>query len=144
VTPDLIQWLLESDELCTRYRALVDLLGRPEDDAEVRAARAEMVAHGWVQALVEQAATWPDYALKRHNDAKHPIYAFSTLAGFGVRADDPGMDAAIEAAMAHQSDEGAFQTPINVPKAFGGTGEDMWTWVVCDAPTLLLRCWLWA
>jgi hypothetical protein len=134
---DLIQWLLESNEPWTRYRTLIDLLDRPEDDAEVQAARAEMVAHPQVQALIEAAAAWPSYALKRHNDAKHPIYKFSTLADFGVRADDPGMEAAIEAVLAHQSDEGPFQTPINVPKVFGGTGEDMWTWVVCDAPTLL-------
>jgi hypothetical protein len=43
----------------------------------------------------------------------------------------------VEAVLAHQAPEGAFQTLINVPKAFGGTGEDMWTWIVCDAPTLL-------
>jgi len=47
------------------------------------------------------------------------------------------MAAGIEAVMAHQSPEGAFQTPVNIPKAFGGTGEDMWTWMLCDAPTLL-------
>jgi len=39
--------------------------------------------------------------------------------------------------MAHQSPEGAFQSLVNIPKAFGGTGEDMWTWMLCDAPTLL-------
>lgn len=59
------------------------------------------------------------------------------LAEFGVRADDPGVDRAIEAVLAHQSPEGAFQIVANVPKAFGGTGEDMWTWMLCDAPVLL-------
>jgi hypothetical protein len=136
VTNELIQWLLESEEPWTRYRTLVDLLDRPEDDAEVQAARAEMVTHPQVLALIGQAASWPGYALKRHNDAAHSLYKFSTLADFGVRAGDPGVEAAIEAVLAHQSEEGPFQTPINVPKAFGGTGEDMWTWVACDAPTL--------
>ena len=136
MTDELIQWLLESDEPWTRYRTLVDLLDRPEDYAEVQSARAEMVGHPQVLALIEQAASWPGYALKRHNDAGHPLYKLSTLADFGVRAGDPGMETAIEAVLAHQSQEGPFQTPINVPKAFGGTGEDMWTWVACDAPTL--------
>jgi hypothetical protein len=40
---ELIRWLLESGEPWTRYRTLVDPLDRPEDDAEVQAARAEMV-----------------------------------------------------------------------------------------------------
>ncbi|TEU19516.1 MAG: hypothetical protein E3J21_03500 [Anaerolineales bacterium] len=134
---DPIQWLLESDEPWTRYRTLVDLLDRPEDDPEVQAARAEMLAHPQVQALVAEAATWPGYALKRHNDAGHPIYKFSTLSDFGVRANDPGMAAGIEAVLAHQSPEGAFQSLMNIPKRFGGTGEDKWSWMLCDAPTLL-------
>ena len=134
---DVIQWLLESDEPWTRYHTLVNLLDRPEDDVEVLSARAEMLAHPQVQALIAEAAAWPGYALKRHNDAKHPIYKFSTLADFGVRASDPGMSAGTEAVMAHQSDEGAFQSLTNIPTSFGGTGEDTWTWVVCDGPTLL-------
>ena len=134
---DTVQWLLESDEPWTRYRALVDLLDRPEDDPEVQTTRAEMLAHAQVQEMIAEAATWPGYPLKRHNDASHPICKFSTLADFGVRADDPGMAAGIEAVMAHQSAEGAFQTVTLVPKAFGGTGEDTWTWMLCDTPTLL-------
>ena len=137
MTDDLIQWLLQSDEPWTRYRALADLLDRPEDDPEVQAARAEMLAHPQVQELVAEAAAWPGYPIKRHNDARHPIYKWSTLADFGVRAGDPGMGEGVEAVMAHQSPEGAFQSTVNISRAFGGTGEDTWTWVLCDAPTLL-------
>ena len=134
---DLIQWLLEAGEPWTRYRTLVDLLGWPEDDPDVRAARAAMLAHPQVQSLVAEAAAWPGRPLKRHNDAGHPLYRFSTLADFGVRADDPGMETAIEAVLAHQSAEGAFQSLLNIPQAFGGSGEEQWTWILCDAPTLL-------
>lgn len=137
MTTDPIQWLLESDEPWTRYRTLVDLLDRPQGALEVEAARAEMLAHPQVQELIAEAAAWPGYALKRHNDAKHSLYKWSTLADFGVQASDPGMHAAIQTVMAHQSPEGAFQSLVNIPKAFGGTGEDAWTWVLCDAPTLL-------
>jgi hypothetical protein len=131
------QWLLASNEPWTRYRALLDLLDQPEDDPEVQAARADMLAHPQVQSLIAEVAAWPGYALKRHNDAKHPIYTFSTLADFGVKANDPGIQSGIEAVMAHQSPEGAFQTPMNIPETRGGTGEDMWSWMLCDAPTLL-------
>ena len=137
MTTDVIQWLLESDEPWTRYRTLVDLLDRPEDAPEVQAAHAKMLAHPQVQALISETANWGDRPLKRHNDASHSIYKFNTLADFGVRADDEGIAAAIEAVLAHRSPEGAFQTVTLVPKAFGGTGEEMWTWMLCDAPTLL-------
>jgi len=80
MTVDQTQWLLESDEPWTRYRTLLDLLERPEDDPEARAARTEMLAHPQVHKLITEAATWPGRPLKRHNDASHPLYAFSTLA----------------------------------------------------------------
>jgi hypothetical protein len=132
-----IQWLLNSNEPWTRYRTLVDLLDRAGDDPEVQAARTAMLDHPQVQALVTEAAAWPGYALKRHNDAKHPLYKFSTLADFGLRASDPGMAAGIEAVLAHQSPDGAFQVVVNIPTRFGGSGEDEWSWMACDAPTLL-------
>lgn len=143
MNPELLAWLLDSDEPWTRYRTLVDLLDRSEDDLDVQAARTEMLDHHLVQGLIAETATWGDRALMRHSDASHPIYKFSTLADFGLRAGDAlpasggGMDAGIEAVLAHQSPEGAFQTVVNIPKRFGGTGEDAWSWIVCDAPTLL-------
>jgi len=130
-------WLLQSNEPWTCYRTLVDLLGRPQDDAEVQVARAAMVAHPQVQALVAEAAAWPGYAIRRHNDAGHPLHKLSMLADFGLQAGDPGMTAAIDAVLAHQSAEGAFQSLISIPKAFGGDDQDHWAWVLCDAPTLV-------
>jgi hypothetical protein len=137
MTTGQIEWLLQSNEPWTRYHTLVDLLDQPDDDSEVQAARQEMLSHPQVQELIATAATWPARVLKRHNDASHPIYALSTLADFGIRADDPGMTEAVEMVLTHQSQEGAFQTLLNVPKHFGGTGEDAWGWMACDAPTLL-------
>jgi hypothetical protein len=137
MTDELTQWLLNSGEPWTLYRTLVDLLDQPAEDPRVQAARTEMLAHPHLQAMMAEAATWPGYALKRHNDARHPIYKFSTLADFGVQADDPGMAPGLDAVLAHQSPEGPFQSVIHIPQAFGGTGEDMWSWVLCDAPTLL-------
>ncbi|MBN1219918.1 MAG: hypothetical protein JXM69_13395 [Anaerolineae bacterium] len=137
MTDTLTQWLLESNEPWTRYRTLVDLLGRPETDPEVQVARAEMLVHPQVRAMIAATATWGRSAFKRHNDAGYVIYKFSVLADFGLRASDPDLAVGLEAVLAHQAPEGAFQTVVNIPRAFGGTGEDKWTWLLCDSPTLL-------
>ena len=135
---DVNDWLLGSDEPWTRYKTLVDLLGQPADSAEVKAARLDMLAHPQVKTLVAQAATWAEQKpLKRHNDASHPIYALSTLADFGLKHDDPGLGRIVEAVLAHQAPGGALQTILNIPTRFGGTGQDTWSWLMCDAPTLL-------
>lgn len=134
---DVIQWLLESDEPWTRYRTLADLLDQRANAPRLRAARAEMLAHPQVKALIAETAAWGKRPITRHNDASHPLYKLSTLADFGVQAQDPGMAARIKAVMAHQSREGAFQSLVNIPRAFGGTGQDMQAWILCDTPTLL-------
>lgn len=134
---EVMDYLLASGEPWTRYRTFVDLLGRDEADRQVQEARTEMVAHPQVRELVATAAGWPGYALKRHNDARHPLYAFSTLADFGLRYDDPGLDEAVEAVLERQSPEGAFQTQVRLYRQFGGLDGEYWTWMACDAPTLL-------
>jgi hypothetical protein len=39
--------------------------------------------------------------------------------------------------MEHQSLSGPFQVLMNISKSYGGTGEDQWAWVLCDAPLLV-------
>lgn len=43
----VIRWLLEGDQPAARYYTLVDLLGRREDDPEVRSARSKIARVGW-------------------------------------------------------------------------------------------------
>ncbi len=138
-----IPWLLEAGEPWVRYRTLRDLLDRPEDDPEVVAARAALVSHPKVKQVIQEALSWPGYPVSRHNDAKHPLHKLALLADWGLRAGDPGMDQIIAAVMAHQAPEGAFESMTSVPKAFGGTGEAAWTWMMCDAPTLLVALLKW-
>lgn len=134
---EILQWLLNCDEPWTRYRTRLDLLGCSEDEPLAAEDRRHMLAHPQVQALIAGAASWPGYTLLRHNDARHPLYQLSTLADFGLHAADVAIQPALEAVLAHISPEGAFQTLLNISKSFGGSGEDQWTWMACDAPTLL-------
>ena len=133
----VLDWLLASPEPWTRYRTLLDLLDVSPSDPQVVAAREALVSHPKVVELMDDARAWGDQPFKRHNDAAYPIYKLSTLADFGLHAADPGMDEILEKVLARQSAEGAFQTVVNIPKAFGGDGADRWTWIVCDSPTLL-------
>ena len=132
-----IEWLLTCDEPWTRYRTMVTLLHKEEEEVEVQRARAEMLRHPKVVGLVQAASQWPGEALRRHNDASHPLYALSTLADFGVSARDRGMAGTVKRILTRQSPEGAIQSLLNISKAFGGTGADQRAWVACDAPTLL-------
>lgn len=132
-----IDWLLESGEPWTAYRTRLDLLGQSEEDPAVLADRSALLSHPQVMDLIASANRWPGYALRRHNDAAHPLYALSTLADFGLRANDACIKQGIDSITTHQSAEGAYLSQVNISKAFGGRDEDQWAWILCDSPTLL-------
>jgi hypothetical protein len=135
---NLINWLLDSDEPWTIFRTLKDLLNAPETDSRLISAREAILKHPQVQALIDGANSWGESPIKRHNDAAHPIYKFSTLADFGLKiGEDVQLDTAIDKVRENQSSDGAFQSVVNIPKAFGGNNQDQWTWIMCDTPILL-------
>ncbi len=133
----VIDWLLESEEPWTRYRTLIDIADRPDDDPEVIDARHEMLEHPAVLGLIRQSASWPAYPLKRHNDAAHPLYAISTLADFGLQREDLEIAEIAGLVMAHFDGDG-FETLLWLPR-FLTKQEDVeaWSWMLCDSPTLL-------
>lgn len=133
---DVTNWL-ESAEPWTCYRTLIDLLGRPEDDSQVQAARTAMLTNPAILTLAAGAATWGGRPIQRHNDADYPIYQLAALLDFGLRPGDAGLDPVFQRLLARQSAEGAFQSLVNIPRAFGGSGEDTWSWILCDAPVVL-------
>ena len=47
-----IDWLLEDDQPSIRYLTLTQLLHRPENDADVRAARARIPTAGWASEIL--------------------------------------------------------------------------------------------
>lgn len=50
----VIRWLLEKEQPAVRYRALVDLLDRKEDDPDVREARSKIGRVGWAADQLQQ------------------------------------------------------------------------------------------
>lgn len=132
----VIPWLLESDPW-VRYHTLLDLLGRGEGDPETIAARGDMLAHPGIRGILGELAAWPSRVLNSHKSADHPIHMLTLLADLGLRQGDPGLDPVIERIEAHQSPQGPLEVLMNIPVHFGGTGEDQWSWALCDAPLLV-------
>lgn len=132
-----IMWLLQSDEPWTRLRTRIDLLGQDEDGPAVSAEREAMLADARIEELIATAVSWPGYALKRHNDARHPLYAISTLADFGLNRAHPAIQQLAENIMGRQDEGGAFLTRLRLYRQFGGLDGEYDAWMLCDWPTLL-------
>jgi hypothetical protein len=131
-----IDWLLEG-EPWIEYRTRLDLMGQTEQDPQVKFVRKTMVANPQVQNLVTQLSEWPGKVIASHKSANQPFHKLTFIADLGLKAADPGMDKVISRILEHQSGEGPFQLPMNIPTHFGGTGQDQWAWALCDAPLIV-------
>lgn len=130
------EWLLQG-EPWVEYRTRVDLLEQPEDDPQVRAARRKMMADPKIKALLAELTGWPGTVLNSHRSASQPFHKLSFLADLGLNVSDPPVKKIVDKVMKHQSKQGPFQLPTNVPVHFGGSGRDEWAWALCDAPVIV-------
>lgn len=133
---ELINWLLEGPSWI-QYRTRLDLMDQSEKDTEVIAVRKELLIDSKIKELIDELNHWPGPALKSHKSPSHPIHKLVFLSDIGLRKSDPQINPVINKIISNKSEEGIFQIYINIPKHFGGTGEGMWTWMLCDAPLIL-------
>jgi hypothetical protein len=131
-----IEWLL-AGEPWIEYRTRRDLLGQCEDDPEVASSRQRMLATAQVRGLIEGLTGWPGVVISSHKSAGQPFHKLTFVANLGLKATDSGVDAIVSRILEHQSAEGPFQLPMNVPVHYGGTGDDRWAWALCDAPLVV-------
>lgn len=97
----VLRWLLEEDQPSVRYHALVDLLGRPEDDPEVEAARSRIPRAGWAHELLKSQKPkgyWEAHEPRTFREwvqfLRFPVYQSSiwkgiVLSDLGLTAADP-------------------------------------------------------
>jgi len=131
-----IEWLLEGEPWVV-YRTRIDLLGQPEDDPQVRSSRQATLASPRIQNLLTGLAGWPGTVISSHKSAGQPFHKLTFIADVGLKADNPGMEPVITRILGHQSPEGPFQLPMNIPTQYGGSGQDQWAWALCDAPLIV-------
>lgn len=130
---ELVKWLLSGDPYI-EYRTRIDLLGQAEGESEVEAAKKLMNADPKIQQILKDLQNWPGQVLNSHKSASQPYHKLSFLADLGFTKENPTIAEIAAKVFEHKSSEGPFQLPTNIPKHFGGSGEDTWAWSLCDAP----------
>jgi hypothetical protein len=131
-----IEWLLQG-EPWVEYRTRVDLLEQPESDPQVIAARKAMLADSKIKSLLTELTDWPGIVLNSHRSASQSFHKLSFIADLGLNIQDTPVKKIAHKVMEHQSKQGPFQLPTNVPVHLGGTGKDTWAWALCDAPVIV-------
>jgi hypothetical protein len=71
-----------------------------------------------------------------HKNVELPLHMLSFIADIGLSSKDPEISRIIDLIMEHKDDNNIFQVLMNIPRHFGGTGENTWGWMICDAPII--------
>ncbi|HBB90193.1 MAG TPA: hypothetical protein DC042_00290 [Bacteroidales bacterium] len=131
----ILAWLLEG-EPWVRYLTRTTLLDLPENDAQISQDWVDMLDHPKIRNILAESLNWPGQVVNGHKNAALIYHKLAFLSELGLDRRIPEIAQISEKIMSHDSDAGPFQVVMNIPKHFGGTGEDSWSWALCDAPVL--------
>jgi len=133
---EVIKWLLEGDPWVV-YHTRIDLLHEDRESLQVQKAHNEIMVHENILRLIAELTSWPGEALRNHKSSGSLLHKLTFLADLGFRSDDPQIAPILQKIKSNAAEEGPFQIMVNIPKAFGGTGEDGLSWMLCDASSTL-------
>jgi hypothetical protein len=134
-TEDPRAWVLESSDPAARWRLLTGVLDRTDDDPEVAAAHAEVVADRLTHGLIERVADWESgQPMSGHDSPKFQPNLLNLLADMGIRAGDSRrVDAALEQMLERQDAGGRFLSYMP-PR---GAKEPVWGSLLCDSHAIV-------
>jgi len=113
IPESVLDWLLEEDDPCARYRTLTELLGKDRRSSAVRDAQARIPESSHVQRVF--SAMTPDGIWLYHKGAPDGIRqcagigcALSELAELGISVADARVASAVERFLGYQAEDGDF------------------------------------
>lgn len=127
--------LLAASEPWLQYAIRLNLFNEQKESLSGLCKQA--LADKKVQDFLNDLSHFHESTVSNHKNPDLPVYKLLFLLDIGMDLSVPQVKCAINAILAHVDENGVYQSRLNVPKHFGGSGEDMFGWCLCDAPSLL-------
>lgn len=135
----MLEALYARSEDWLKYAIQINLLhAKKEDHAALRNAALNDAK---IHRALSDVAHFHQTVISNHKNPMQPVQRLLFLLDLGFGTDVPEIQMAIDEILAHKDGNGIYQSMTNIPKVFGGTGEDVFSWCLCDAPSLLLALW---
>ena len=131
---DILPYLLGS-EPWLEYTARFTLLA--ENRQCLEPLKQKVLQDDRIQAYLTDIQNFHSTVVSTHKNPGLSVHKLLFLLDIGLQPDVPEIAAAVGHIMSHKDVNGVYQSHINVPKHFGGTGQDCFGWCLCDAPLLL-------
>ena len=130
------QKLLNISDDWLKYAIRLNLGQEPKDDlVEIRNAA---LADRRIKRYLSDISHFHETLVTNHKNPDLPIQKLLFLLDLGFDTEIPEIKVAIDEILQHREEHGVYQSMTNVPKHYGGTAEDVFSWCLCDAPLLLL------
>jgi len=131
----LIDRLLSISDPWLQHAIRADIL--KESKESLAGLRHEALEDGRVKRYLEDVSDFHGTLVTNHKNPELPLHKLLFLLDVGLGRDTPEIESAVGQIMGHKEGSGVYQSLTNVPKHFGGKGEDVFGWCLCDAPLLL-------
>jgi len=130
-----MEYLLLHSEPWLQYTIRFHLLHEKRED--LMELRSKALEDKKVKTWISDVADFHGTLVNNHKNPGLPIHKLLFLLDIGFDRSVPEIQCAIDAIMKHKDEHGIYQSLINIPKHFGGSGEDTFGWSLCDAPLML-------
>ncbi|MCL2320509.1 MAG: hypothetical protein FWC47_00220 [Oscillospiraceae bacterium] len=132
----MIEKLLSISEPWLKYAIRINILN--EDKGSLVELRDEALKDKKIQGYLNDITNFHNILVSNHKNPELPIHKLLFLLDIGFDMSIPEIKNAVNQIMNHKDNFGVYQSKTNIPKHFGGKGEDVFGWCLCDAPLLLL------
>ena len=126
---------MQNGEAWLQYAVRINSL--KENKANLTGLRQQALSDSKIRAYLNDVADYHSILVSNHKNPDLPIHKLIFLLDIGFGMDVTEIQTAIDRIMEHKDDNGVYQSLTNIPKHFGGSGEDIFGWCLCDAPLLL-------
>jgi len=128
--------LLSISEPWLQYAIRLNLLNESRED--LVDLKAEALKDTKIRSYLSAVTDFHNAIVRNHKDPDLSIHKLLFLLDIGFDTDIPEINSAVKQIMSHKDKYGVYQSKTNIPPHYGGKGEDVFGWCLCDAPLLLL------
>jgi len=131
-----VDFILENGDAWLQYAVRLNMLN--ESKESLTELEQQALADVKIKGYLNDIADYHGILVRNHKDPDLPIHKLLFLLDIGFETSVPEIQTAVEKIMVNKDENGIYQSRTNIPKHFGGNGEDTFGWCLCDAPLLLL------
>lgn len=131
----LIYKLLDKSEDWLQYAIRVNILKEKKED--ILELKNNVLKNDNIKTYLSDITNFHNTLVSNHKNPILPIYKLIFLLDIGLDCSVPEIQIAVNEIMKHKDKNGIYQSLTNIPKHYGGSGEDTFGWCLCDAPLLL-------